>query len=113
MRLRKASGLPLPPPLRENCRLDRIGLIGQGRSGNRCRLAEMGSAGASTQLFRKMVLSAPISFLALASLRQAVRFTCLAAASPATGAGAAATVAVEADVVDAAAGVVDACACGG
>jgi hypothetical protein len=75
----------------------------------------MGSAGASTQLFRKIVLSAPTSFLALASLRQAVRFTCLAAASPATGAGAAATVAaatvaVEADVVDAAAGVVDACA---
>lgn len=68
----------------------------------------MGSAGASIQVFRNVVLSAPISFLALASLRQAVRFTCLAAASPATVAGAAATVAVEAGVVDVAAGAVDA-----
>jgi hypothetical protein len=34
------------------------------------------------QLFRNEVLSAPSSFLVLASLRQAVRFACLAAASP-------------------------------
>jgi hypothetical protein len=67
----------------------------------------MGSAGSSIQLFRNVVLSAPTSFLALASLRQAVRFTCLAAASPAT-AGAAATVGAEAGVVDAAAGAVEA-----
>ena len=52
-----------------------------------CRLAEMGSCGASMQLFRNAVFSAPISFFALASLRQAVRFTCFAAASPATGPG--------------------------
>jgi hypothetical protein len=34
------------------------------------------------QLFRKDVFSAPSSFFVLASLRQAVRFVCLAAASP-------------------------------
>ena len=34
------------------------------------------------QLFRNEVLSAPTSFFVLASLRQAVRFACLAAASP-------------------------------
>jgi len=68
----------------------------------------MGSAGASIQVFRNVAFSAPMSFLALASLRQAVRFTCLAAASPATVEGAAATVAAEAGVVGAAAGAVDA-----
>jgi len=34
------------------------------------------------QLFRNEVFSAPTSFFVLASLRQAVRFACLAAASP-------------------------------
>jgi hypothetical protein len=34
------------------------------------------------QPFRNEVFSAPTSFLVLASLRQAVRFACLAAASP-------------------------------
>src|SRR6202041_1148619 len=57
-----------------------------GRSGGACRFAEMGSC-ASMQLLRNAVLSAPISFFVLASLRQAVRFTCFAAASLATGAG--------------------------
>src|SRR6202021_2547715 len=56
-----------------------------GRSGGTWRLAEMGSC-ASMQLLRNAVLSAPISFFVLASLRQAVRFTCFAAASLATGA---------------------------
>ena len=37
------------------------------------------------QLFRNAVLSAPMSFFVLASFRQAVRFKCFAAASPATG----------------------------
>jgi hypothetical protein len=47
----------------------------------------MGSWGASIQFFKNAVLSAPMSFFALAYLRQAVRFTCLDAASPATAAG--------------------------
>ena len=49
----------------------------------------MACCGSSIQVFKKAVLSAPISFLALASLRQAVRFRCLAAAaaSPATETG--------------------------
>jgi hypothetical protein len=38
--------------------------------------------GAAMQVFRNEVFSAPTSFFVLASLRQAVRFTCLAAASP-------------------------------
>ena len=38
------------------------------------------------QLFRNEVFSAPTSFFVLASLRQAVRFACLAAASPDTAA---------------------------
>jgi hypothetical protein len=82
-----------------------------------CRLAEIGSAGASMQLFRNAVFSAPSSFLVLASLRQAVRFTCLAAASLATVAVAgAATGAVEAGAVEAGAveaGAADAGAVGG
>lgn len=55
-----------------------------------CRLAEMACCGSSIQVFKNAVLSAPISFLALASLGQALRFTCLAAAaaSPATETGA-------------------------
>jgi hypothetical protein len=40
------------------------------------------------QLFRNEVFSAPNSFFVLASLRQAVRFACLAAASPDAGADA-------------------------
>jgi hypothetical protein len=55
------------------------------------------------QLFRKAVFSAPISFFVLASLRQAVRFTCFAAASLATcpglGAGVAGVAAVVAALV--------------
>jgi len=42
------------------------------------------------QPFRNEVFSAPTSFLVLASLRQAVRFACLAAASPDVAAEAAA-----------------------
>src|SRR5882672_6753596 len=38
------------------------------------------------QFFRNAVLSAPTSFLVLASLRQAVRLACFAAASPEGGA---------------------------
>src|SRR5580693_1216691 len=61
----------------------------QGRSGGIWRLAEIGSCGASMQLLRNAVFSAPISFFVFASLRQAVRFTCFAAAaSLATRAGA-------------------------
>lgn len=41
------------------------------------------------QLFKNEVFSAPTSFLVLASLRQAVRFACLAAASLDAAAGAA------------------------
>ncbi|HEY0799800.1 MAG TPA: hypothetical protein VGD54_03085 [Steroidobacteraceae bacterium] len=37
------------------------------------------------QSFRKAVFSAPTSFLALLSLRQAVRLACFTAASPAVG----------------------------
>src|ERR1700682_2801113 len=38
--------------------------------------------GAGMQFFRNAVFSAPTSFLALASLRHAVRLACFAAASP-------------------------------
>jgi hypothetical protein len=50
------------------------------------------------QLFRNEVFSAPTSFFVLASLRQAVRFVCLAAASPDAAADAAAEADAEADV---------------
>jgi hypothetical protein len=40
------------------------------------------------QSFKKAVFSAPSNFLALVSLRQAVRLACFAAASPAAEAGA-------------------------
>ena len=50
------------------------------------------------QLFRNEVFSAPTSFFVLASLRQAVRFVCLAAASPDAAADAAAQADAEADV---------------
>jgi hypothetical protein len=49
------------------------------------------------QLFRNEVFSAPNSFFVLASLRQAVRFACLAAASPDAGADAVAETAETAD----------------
>jgi hypothetical protein len=49
------------------------------------------------QFFRKEVFSAPTSFFVLASLRQAVRFACLAAASPEAAAEAATAGAAGAD----------------
>jgi hypothetical protein len=61
-----------------------------------------GRYGAAMQVLRKEVLSAPKSFLALASLRHAVRLACFAAASLG---GAAACVP---DAADTAAGVVPA-----
>src|SRR5258708_12531463 len=48
------------------------------------RFAENASGGASMQLLRNAVFSAPTSLRALASLRQFVRFACRAAASLAT-----------------------------
>lgn len=48
--------------------------------------AAQGIYGVAIQVLRKEVLSAPISFLALASLRQAVRLACRAAASLGGGA---------------------------
>jgi hypothetical protein len=62
----------------------------------------MGSCGASMQFLRNAVFSAPMSFFVLASLRQAVRLRCFAAASLATGAG------LETALADAAAGSEDA-----
>jgi hypothetical protein len=57
-------------------------------------LDERAVYGAAIQFFRKDVLSAPINFFVFASLRQAVRLACFAAASldmgPAAGGGAAA-----------------------
>jgi hypothetical protein len=65
------------------------------------------------QLFRYEVLSAPNSFFVLASLRQAVRFACLAAASPDAGADAEAADTAEADVAVAVADVAVAAGVGG
>jgi hypothetical protein len=45
----------------------------------------MGSDGASMQFFKYAVFSAPTSFLALLSFRQAVRRACFTAASAAAG----------------------------
>jgi hypothetical protein len=54
------------------------------------------------QLFRNEVFSAPTSFFVLASLRQAVRFACLAAASPDVAPDAAAGAVADALTVEAA-----------
>ena len=60
------------------------------------------------QFFTKAFFSAPTSFLDFASLRQAVRLACLAAASPAAGSPADA-VAAGAAAVGARAGASDGC----
>jgi len=65
------------------------------------RLAEIASGGALMQSFKNAVFSAPSNFLALVSLRQAVRLACFAAASPAAGEEAAADVEAGAAVVGA------------
>lgn len=52
--------------------------------------------GGGMQFLRNAVFSAPTSFLALASLRHAVRLACLAAASPGGGAAAGGLVGVAA-----------------
>lgn len=58
----------------------------------------MASGGATMQSFKKAVFSALSNFLALASLRQAVRLACFAAASPAAAVEAGAPAEAEAAV---------------
>src|SRR5258708_39509236 len=63
-----------PPPLNESPLL--------------ARAEDPGVYGVAMQFLRNAVFSAPTSFLDLASLRQAVRLACFAAASPVGGAAA-------------------------
>jgi hypothetical protein len=65
------------------------------------------------QLFRNEVFSAPTSFFVLASLRQEVRFACLAAASPDTAAEAPEDEAADAVADEATAGAAGATGVGG